>query len=401
MDITRGNYESIFLDYYEGNLSAENTAALFIFLEQHPDLKKEFEEFELVLLPATPIDTIFPDKKDLKKITVPTVSNIQEWLIAESENDLTLQQRVQLSSFLQLHPEFARDRDLYLKSKLIVDRQEVYADKSSLKKRVIVPIIIPRFWYAAAALILLLGAWFILQKQKNESGIAPMQQATNTVIAPQVPVITNVTGENQKANQEERVQVPAKNENKQVATNLSASDEHKNAPQNRHPKKNAVAAPLQYQGTMASTTPGTIVNTPQNLTNTQVDVMPMPTTPLTIAFAEETEVLYLATDLKSLKANAKAKENGVNEKVAPATLLADVTDRTASTLNQLTGRQVFPSTEKITSVPLKSRVIRFAALLVGIVSNNQVKVKTAFDPINGNLAAYEVEMGKNKWQKQF
>jgi hypothetical protein len=266
---------------------------------------------------------------------------------------------------------------------------------------VIVPIIIPRFWYAAAALILLLGAWFILQKQKNDSGIAPMQQATNNVIAPKAPVINNAPEENQKNNRVQHVNVTPATENKQVAANLSASDEHKKGSQNQHPKRNTVSSRLELDHTLASTTPATVVNKVQDIQNTRVDVMLVPSTPLTIAFSEETEVLYLATDLKSLKANANAKENGVNEKAAPATLLADVTDKTVSTINQLTGQQVFPSTEKITSVPLKSRVIRFAAQLVGIVSNNKVKVKTAFDPINGTLAAYEVEMGKNKWQKQF
>ena len=65
MEINRNNYEIFFLDYHEGNLSAQQQAKLFIFLEQHPDLKNEFESFDLVKLPS--INIFFEEKNSLKR----------------------------------------------------------------------------------------------------------------------------------------------------------------------------------------------------------------------------------------------------------------------------------------------------------------------------------------------
>ncbi|MDA9072069.1 hypothetical protein N9J85_00060 [bacterium] len=44
------NYEAWFLDYSEGNLTENQMMELEVFLEQHPNLKQELTDFEVVLL---------------------------------------------------------------------------------------------------------------------------------------------------------------------------------------------------------------------------------------------------------------------------------------------------------------------------------------------------------------
>ena len=54
MKINLHNYEAVFLDYYEGNLSAEDVSELLLFLENHPELKEDFESFENIVLVLSP-----------------------------------------------------------------------------------------------------------------------------------------------------------------------------------------------------------------------------------------------------------------------------------------------------------------------------------------------------------
>ena len=65
MTINRHNCEAFFLDYHEKNLSTVETAELLLFLEDNPDLKKQFEEYYRVILDLE--KTQFPGKDKLKK----------------------------------------------------------------------------------------------------------------------------------------------------------------------------------------------------------------------------------------------------------------------------------------------------------------------------------------------
>ncbi len=62
--ITKNNYEAFLLDYIEGNLSPEMRAELMLFFENHPELKEDLDDFELVS--TNPEEIIFKDKESLK-----------------------------------------------------------------------------------------------------------------------------------------------------------------------------------------------------------------------------------------------------------------------------------------------------------------------------------------------
>ena len=75
-----------YLDAFaHGNLGEVLKKELFIFLEANPDLKEEFENFEMIFVPAPA--KIFPDKDRLKKNTISRY-NYKTWFVGYLEDDL-------------------------------------------------------------------------------------------------------------------------------------------------------------------------------------------------------------------------------------------------------------------------------------------------------------------------
>lgn len=190
MEINKSNYEIYFLDFYEGNLSAEMQAELFLFLEQHPELRSEFKNFELVKLPESDIQ--FPDKSILKKEIV-TEENIQHYLVAKLEGDLNKEELHELNKFLFSHPQFKKDEKLFELTKLSPDKNIVFENKSSLKKAIPIAEGRKRVYYfsvAAAACIVLLISFYFLNKDAGTQ----IMQANNETKKEAAPVQKNETG---------------------------------------------------------------------------------------------------------------------------------------------------------------------------------------------------------------
>ena len=135
MNINQNNYEAWFLDYYEKQLGAEQVAELFLFLEQHPLLKEEFDAFADTSI-STPLieeEKLF-NKQSLKKYNLACEENIQEWLIAQLEGDLTTQQVQSLEKFLLAHPSYLKDQAILAKTKLENSVDENFDRKANVKE---------------------------------------------------------------------------------------------------------------------------------------------------------------------------------------------------------------------------------------------------------------------------
>lgn len=128
--INRSNYEIYFLDYHENRLTKAEADAVLQFIEANADLKDEFNAFENVSLENLEIE--YPGKNLLKKTEI-TSENIQHFLIAEFEGDLNAEEKTALREFLNLHPQFEKDRALFSKTKL-QPAVEAFEMKASLKK---------------------------------------------------------------------------------------------------------------------------------------------------------------------------------------------------------------------------------------------------------------------------
>ena len=164
-NITTYNYEAFYLDYLEGNLGDIETAMLFDFLNQHPDIKAELEldadVLELTLEKSTETLHKF-DKEDLKyfdcKANEICLNNVNDFIIADLEGEITADKKVALHQFIAEH-NLKASKDYFFATKLQADLSEVYPNKTELKKKgTIIPL-----WAkiaSAAAVVLLLVNFF-------------------------------------------------------------------------------------------------------------------------------------------------------------------------------------------------------------------------------------------------
>jgi hypothetical protein len=141
MKINRDNYEAYFLDYHEGQLSPEMVEEVLMFVEQNPDLKNVFNEFESVSLSADQ-NIIFEKKSSLKKNQVFATSqvnelNYEEYLVGETEGLLNAEQLASIEEFISINPQFEKDRSLFALAHLSADDEIVFEAKESLKQKAI------------------------------------------------------------------------------------------------------------------------------------------------------------------------------------------------------------------------------------------------------------------------
>jgi hypothetical protein len=163
MKINKNNYEAFFLDYHEGNLPPEQVEELMVFLQLYPHLKESFTDFEPVLLPDA--DAIeFENKAALKKHSLITSENCDDFFIRYVENVLNAEEQKQLQAFLNINPIYNKEFALFKKTKLLADTAIVFEGKSQLKKSTKEKPAILYYWSAAAAVAVLLISYFMINQ---------------------------------------------------------------------------------------------------------------------------------------------------------------------------------------------------------------------------------------------
>lgn len=131
MNINKHNYEAFFLDYHEGNLTPQQVADLLLFIDQHPELKEEFESFENVTIEDYS-SIVFESKSELKKEI--TVENKDEYFIRSVENTLTSADSKLLKDYIKQHPQYLQEFELFQKTKLSHDNAIIFENKEVLKQ---------------------------------------------------------------------------------------------------------------------------------------------------------------------------------------------------------------------------------------------------------------------------
>lgn len=151
--IDKHNYEAFYLDYIEGNLDAEATAQLLLFLEINPKLKATLDDFELVTLEASAVT--LSNKSSLKhEINEQT---IDDFIIADIEAILPTEDQLELATFVKSNAENKKLYNRYNKTKLVPPEVH-FQNKEKLKKRgAVIYYLIPTA--VAAALLLLFLSW--------------------------------------------------------------------------------------------------------------------------------------------------------------------------------------------------------------------------------------------------
>jgi hypothetical protein len=131
--ISHINYEAFLLDYAEGNLSAENTADLLLFLEQNPDLKVDLESLsEAIVSPDSSVNAGF--KRTLYKTKSHIESRFNALAISWYDQSISEQEKQELEQLFLQFPElvnaFSAFENTFLKPDFSVD----FDNKLTLKK---------------------------------------------------------------------------------------------------------------------------------------------------------------------------------------------------------------------------------------------------------------------------
>ena len=155
MKIDRHNYEVFVLDYLEGNLSADQHAAMEAFLLANPDIAEEIEGLNEFTLEAPLEGNI--DKDSLKKGALISenidLENWEHFAVAYHEGDLNISEESELFRFLEAHPEKDKEFQLFASVKMKPDEAIIFEHKEALKKKERV-LVIPLYLRVAASLLI-------------------------------------------------------------------------------------------------------------------------------------------------------------------------------------------------------------------------------------------------------
>lgn len=181
MEININNYEEIIIDFLDGKLDDDAVAELFVFLDQNPAIKSEFDLLSTnqTALPVEPIAFDFSGLLKQEKINVGNYSNR---LIALLENDLTPEETKSLETEIKTYPELAAEFELFKKTKLVPENDIVFANKKVLTKKggfTIMPLFARYSAIAAIFIAIVMGVYFFTNNNNGEQ----MADKVDTTIA--------------------------------------------------------------------------------------------------------------------------------------------------------------------------------------------------------------------------
>jgi hypothetical protein len=132
--INFNNYEAWLLDYAEGNLPAEDTAELLLFMEQHPELQTDVDNLMEFTLPSDEI--ISADfKHRLHKEESAFRERFESLCVAFYDKKITAAEKNELESILKQNPNWTKEFNAFALVFIQQDSNVEFTAKSSLKKQ--------------------------------------------------------------------------------------------------------------------------------------------------------------------------------------------------------------------------------------------------------------------------
>jgi len=226
MKITRSNYETFFLDYLENNLDESMRSEVEHFVKFNPDLVNELEMFhEMILKPQEIKRNLNKEylKKDLLDLIPSNFNSVDDFLVAEIENDLNSEQKILLQRLLILEPDLQKELELLRKTKLLPDKNVTFNAKENLKKRKFVLLssdfgkyMIP---LAAAAILIVLFLFINRQSIKQSNTELSIKKEINqNDLKTNDKIYENKTNDKLAENRHEK-----RNESNRKSTHLNVS----------------------------------------------------------------------------------------------------------------------------------------------------------------------------------
>jgi hypothetical protein len=188
MSINKNNYETYLIDYLDGKLTPVQVSEVLLFLEQYPEIKREFEGLDSVKdIEQSPVtfDTSFLKKPAYHEVK----DEYEHLLVGELEGDLSKAEQMDLGRAKQLYPELNGDAALFAKTKTVPEKIP-FPYKNDLKKHIIIPLY-QQTWVRIAAVLLLMGFAGLVWMNFNSVEISGNQTAMvkpNNVNASEAPL---------------------------------------------------------------------------------------------------------------------------------------------------------------------------------------------------------------------
>lgn len=235
MTINLDNYEEFFAAFIDKELTKEEQNKLFKFLEKHPELKQEFEDFKLtVLMPDEKIG--FPEMNSLFKNSITENEISDELLVAYLDDELEGEEKEKIANAIAQNARIKRQFEELKSASLVPDLTIVFPNKESLyrtekKKRIIY---LDVWKYAAAAVLTGFMVWTfypsnIDQVNKNQTVSEIKNNPLNTPI-PQISTPISVPEKNDRPVKESVASTGSSmqmNNTKMVVSNKTESIETK------------------------------------------------------------------------------------------------------------------------------------------------------------------------------
>lgn len=168
MIVNRNNYQIFITDFYDGNLSRMEENTLMRFLDENPDLRAEFDDFNT--FPLHPDISCRVDKSGLKRdLRHLNSENLEVYAITITENDIEGDQAQEIKMILESIPEGRNLLSDYSRIKLVA--QDIsYPDKRGLKR-----IPVKKYTYrtlinslsAAASVAIIISLFLIVRNKPN------------------------------------------------------------------------------------------------------------------------------------------------------------------------------------------------------------------------------------------
>ena len=332
--INSENYEAFYLDFLEGNLSTEEAALFSDFLNAHPELKLEDES--LVYVPASNSEVLEASWKTNLKINAfedpITLHNIELFLIASVENQLSESKKKELNVFLAANPSYQTELGLYQRSKLQADLTQIYANKNGLKKGggVIIPMFV-RYAAVAASIVLVVSIYLnndqptktqLSENQKKESRTENSKGDKKTIEN------REINSESAQSNPTNTIFVASFSTPEKLPIVDTRESIHAKIPMKNYPK---LKKPL-LEHTLAETSVNMALekyNIDEPVAYVTIDDMKNPIKPITTKLGE---VLKQEVDFRTSKA-ARRTEGGFYIKIGKLEISRKVYDKSAVAKN--------------------------------------------------------------------
>ncbi len=199
IDIHISNYEEFLYSYVDGELNAEESAALEAFVATHPQVRAELDQ--LLAVKLTPDNPVFDGKASLYRQPAAPERNYSSVLLEYIDGELAPAEVRALEAFMEEHPALRAELAVWEKTRLQANLTVSYGDKSALYRHAEKQKVVRmdrRYWWAAAAM--LAGSLFLLRNafQPDDTAVlppAPMAKVQPAAPAaqPQAATVTPVT----------------------------------------------------------------------------------------------------------------------------------------------------------------------------------------------------------------